>query len=89
MSVFHDEVEIEDFEYDEDEETYYYPCPCGDRLGLTWLDNGYSTLKVFFKIGLCDNAYLHLRLMIIIDIWWELEIQIGHSWICLTCVFVE
>ena len=29
--MFHDEVEIEDFEYDEDEETYYYPCPCGDR----------------------------------------------------------
>ena len=38
MSVFHDEVEIEDFEYEEDEETYYYPCPCGDRLGLIWLD---------------------------------------------------
>uniref|UniRef100_A0A672HUN5 Diphthamide biosynthesis protein 3 n=1 Tax=Salarias fasciatus TaxID=181472 RepID=A0A672HUN5_SALFA len=25
MSVFHDEVEIEDFEYDEDTETYYFP----------------------------------------------------------------
>ena len=35
MSVFHDEVEIEDFEYDEDEETYYYPCPCGDRFQIT------------------------------------------------------
>ncbi|XP_042333588.1 DPH3 homolog isoform X2 [Sceloporus undulatus] len=31
MSVFHDEVEIEDFEYDEETETYSYPCPCGDR----------------------------------------------------------
>ncbi|XP_055082634.1 DPH3 homolog [Periophthalmus magnuspinnatus] len=30
MSVFHDEVEIEDFEFDEDTETYYFPCPCGD-----------------------------------------------------------
>jgi len=35
MSVFHDEVEIEDFEYDQEEETYYYPCPCGDRFAIT------------------------------------------------------
>ncbi|KAM9835841.1 diphthamide biosynthesis protein 3 [Aulostomus maculatus] len=35
MSVFHDEVEIEDFEYDEDEETFYFPCPCGDRFAIT------------------------------------------------------
>lgn len=35
MSVFHDEIEIEDFEYDDDEEIYYYPCPCGDRFQIT------------------------------------------------------
>jgi len=35
MSVYHDEIEIEDFEYDEEEETYYYPCPCGDRFQIT------------------------------------------------------
>ncbi|XP_008292551.1 diphthamide biosynthesis protein 3 isoform X3 [Stegastes partitus] len=35
MSVFHDEVEIEDFEYDEDAETFYFPCPCGDRFAIT------------------------------------------------------
>ncbi|KAF8792560.1 DPH3 like protein [Argiope bruennichi] len=35
MSVYHDEVEIEDFEYDEESETYYYPCPCGDRFEIT------------------------------------------------------
>ena len=28
--VFHDEVEIEDFEFDEETQTYHYPCPCGD-----------------------------------------------------------
>ena len=33
--VFHDEVELEDFEYDEDDDTYYYPCPCGDRFAIT------------------------------------------------------
>lgn len=26
MTVYHDEVEIEDFEYDEDEDLYTYPC---------------------------------------------------------------
>lgn len=35
MSVFHDEIEIEDFEYDEEEEMYYYPCPCGDRFQIS------------------------------------------------------
>ncbi|KAH1000819.1 hypothetical protein HUJ04_013103 [Dendroctonus ponderosae] len=35
MSVFHDEIEIEDFEYDLEEETYYFPCPCGDRFEFT------------------------------------------------------
>ena len=32
--VYHDEVEIEDFEFDEDNQTYYYPCPCGDKYVL-------------------------------------------------------
>lgn len=38
MSVYHDEVEIEDFEYDEDEEVYYYPCPCGDQFQISKAD---------------------------------------------------
>nr|XP_044986454.1 DPH3 homolog isoform X2 [Jaculus jaculus] len=42
MAVFHDEVEIEDFQYEEDSETYYYPCPCGDNFSITKedLENG-------------------------------------------------
>lgn len=35
MSVFHDEIEIEDFEYDEEEDIYHYPCPCGDRFEIS------------------------------------------------------
>lgn len=35
MSIYHDEVEIEDFEYDEEDDTYYYPCPCGDRFQIS------------------------------------------------------
>lgn len=33
--VFHDEVEIEDFQYDEETETFTYPCPCGDLFTIT------------------------------------------------------
>lgn len=32
---YYDEVEIEDFEYDEDEKIYYYPCPCGDQFQIS------------------------------------------------------
>ncbi|CAG8569843.1 10635_t:CDS:2 [Paraglomus brasilianum] len=35
MTSFYDEVEIEDFEFDEDNQTYHYPCPCGDRFEIT------------------------------------------------------
>lgn len=42
MSVFHDEVEIEDFEYDKEEEIYYYPCPCGDRFQISKVSNHYN-----------------------------------------------
>ncbi|XP_006840066.1 PREDICTED: DPH3 homolog isoform X2 [Chrysochloris asiatica] len=35
MAVFHDEVEIEDFQYDEESESYFYPCPCGDNFCIT------------------------------------------------------
>lgn len=42
MSVFHDEVEIEDFEFDEETESYFYPCPCGDKFIISKedLENG-------------------------------------------------
>ena len=33
--TYHDEIEIEDMEYDEDKETYFYPCPCGDLFQIT------------------------------------------------------
>ncbi|KAL7746293.1 Diphthamide biosynthesis protein 3 [Sorochytrium milnesiophthora] len=32
---YYDEIEIEDFDYDEDLETYFYPCPCGDKFQIT------------------------------------------------------
>lgn len=35
QSVYYDEVEIEDFEYDQEEEVYCYPCPCGDQFQIS------------------------------------------------------
>ncbi|CAB3385844.1 Hypothetical predicted protein [Cloeon dipterum] len=35
MSVYYDEIEIEDFEYDEELQIYHYPCPCGDRFEVS------------------------------------------------------
>lgn len=32
--AFHDEVEIEDFEFDDERQVYVYPCPCGDQYVL-------------------------------------------------------
>lgn len=45
MSIYHDEVEIEDFEYDEEEGIYYYPCPCGDRFEVTKVKKSFSELQ--------------------------------------------
>ena len=46
MSIYHDEIEIEDMEYDEETETYYYPCPCGDRFQISKV-NIASLVKTF------------------------------------------
>ncbi|OWF35591.1 DPH3-like [Mizuhopecten yessoensis] len=58
MSVYHDEIEIEDFEYDEDNETYYYPCPCGDRFEITKedLENGE-------EVATCPSCSLMLKVI--------------------------
>jgi diphthamide biosynthesis protein 3 len=31
MESFYDEIEIEDFVFDDENKEYSYPCPCGDR----------------------------------------------------------
>ena len=58
MSVFHDEVEIEDFEYDEDSETFFYPCPCGDKFAITKeeLENGED-------VATCPSCSLIVRVI--------------------------
>jgi diphthamide biosynthesis protein 3 len=38
MTSFYDEVEIEDFEYDQSQEIYFFPCPCGDKFQISKQD---------------------------------------------------
>jgi diphthamide biosynthesis protein 3 len=56
--VFHDEIELEDFEYDEDDESYYYPCPCGDRFVITKED-----LEAGEEIAECPSCSLIVKVI--------------------------
>ena len=56
--MFHDEVEIEDFEYDEEEETYYYPCPCGDRFAITR-----EELEAGEEVATCPSCSLIVKVI--------------------------
>lgn len=57
MTVYHDEIEIEDFEYDEEDEVYYYPCPCGDRFQISKVSKLNLTPK-YFQSNLRKNYSL-------------------------------
>ncbi|XP_070553868.1 diphthamide biosynthesis protein 3-like [Ptychodera flava] len=62
MTVYHDEIEIEDMEYDEETETYYYPCPCGDRFEITRedLENGE-------EVATCPSCSLIIKVIYDMD----------------------
>uniref|UniRef100_A0AAX7V3U1 Diphthamide biosynthesis protein 3 n=1 Tax=Astatotilapia calliptera TaxID=8154 RepID=A0AAX7V3U1_ASTCA len=79
MSVFHDEVEIEDFEYDEDTETYYFPCPCGDRFAITKedLENGE-------EVATCPSCSLIVKVIYDKDLF---QVVLGNARLSLPPVF--
>lgn len=58
MSVLHDEIEIEDMEYDEEEQIYHYPCPCGDRFEIYKAD-----LEMGEDIARCPSCSLIIRVI--------------------------
>eukprot|EP00045_Choanoeca_perplexa_P023036 m.11863 g.11863 ORF g.11863 m.11863 type:complete len:76 (-) comp9876_c0_seq1:1307-1534(-) len=62
MSIFHDEIEIEDFDYEEDTETYFYPCPCGDLFRITK-----EELMDGEDIARCPSCSLILRVIYDMD----------------------
>ncbi|KAL1925612.1 uncharacterized protein VTP21DRAFT_495 [Calcarisporiella thermophila] len=62
MTSFYDEIEIEDFEFDEETRTFYYPCPCGDRFAITE-----DELKDGEDIARCPSCSLIVRVIGIED----------------------
>ncbi|GMS96743.1 hypothetical protein PENTCL1PPCAC_18918, partial [Pristionchus entomophagus] len=68
MSVFHDEVEIEDFEFDEDKQVYHYPCPCGDRFEISkeMLESGED-------VATCPSCSLIVRVIYDMDMFCNME----------------
>ncbi|XP_026463694.1 DPH3 homolog [Ctenocephalides felis] len=62
MPVYHDEIEIEDFEFDEEDNTYYYPCPCGDSFQVTK-----EELQSGVEIATCPSCSLVIKIIYDID----------------------
>lgn len=62
MAVYHDEIEIEDMEFDEETETYYYPCPCGDRFQITK-----EELESGEEAATCPSCSLIIRVIYDLD----------------------
>lgn len=63
MTVVHDEVELEDFEYDPETEAWYYDCPCGDKFIFTTDD-----LKNKEEFAYCPSCTLVLRVIYEVDL---------------------
>merc|ERR1711937_1008375 len=58
MTVFHDEIEIEDMEFDEENQLYHYPCPCGDRFEISLED-----LQIGEEVATCPSCSLLIRVI--------------------------
>ncbi len=55
---FHDEVELEDFEWDPEESAWTYPCPCGDRFVITQ-----DELEFGEEVATCPSCSLIVRVI--------------------------
>ncbi|KAL3983161.1 hypothetical protein ACH3XW_50050 [Acanthocheilonema viteae] len=58
MSPFYDEVDIEDFDYDEFTKCYTYPCPCGD-----WFEISREMVEAGEDIAICPTCSLAIRVI--------------------------
>lgn len=66
--IFHDEVEIEDFEFDEEKQLYHFPCPCGDRFEITL-----QQLEFGEDIATCPSCSLMVRVIYDMEQFCKLE----------------
>ncbi|KAJ1071432.1 hypothetical protein K5549_001724 [Capra hircus] len=53
MAVFHDEVEIKDFQYVNNSEVYFYPCPRGNKFLI--YDKGQFTCREIVPASSTNN----------------------------------
>lgn len=58
MAAVYDEIEIEDMEWVAGEASFYYPCPCGDRFGLSLAE-----LLEGEDIARCPSCSLRIRVI--------------------------
>ncbi|CAD5228777.1 unnamed protein product [Bursaphelenchus xylophilus] len=68
MSVFHDEVEIEDFEFDEEKGVYHFPCPCGDRFEISK-----EQLEAGEDVATCPSCSLLVRVIYDMEMFVQME----------------
>ncbi|PLW12931.1 hypothetical protein PCANC_03764 [Puccinia coronata f. sp. avenae] len=58
MVSYYDEIEIEDFTWDDIEKVYHTPCPCGDRFEITK-----SQLSKGVDVATCPSCSLIVRVV--------------------------
>lgn len=58
MVSYYDELEIEDFAWDEAANVFHYPCPCGDRFEISK-----TQLRDGEEIATCPSCSLIVRVI--------------------------
>lgn len=58
MVSYYDELEVEDFTWDEDAKVFHYPCPCGDRFEISK-----GQLRDGEEIATCPSCSLIVRVI--------------------------
>lgn len=58
MVSYYDELEIEDFAWDDEAKVYHYPCPCGDRFEISK-----AQLRDGEEIATCPSCSLIVRVI--------------------------
>lgn len=56
--AYYDEIEIEDFSFDEEEGVYRYPCPCGDYFFISE-----ESLAEGEEVATCPSCSLIIRVI--------------------------
>ena len=71
MSVYYDEIDLEDMEWQAEERAWFYACPCGDRFFLPLAD-----ALAGEDVARCPSCSLLLRVIYDAD---ALEARFGEA----------